>query len=205
MLVKEKTGKKVPETQDLAPAEMPEAVQRFVLHWGEMGNAWGVNRSVAQIHALLFISDDPLTSEAIARPLALARSNVSNSLKELIGWGLIKRVPVFGDRRDYYTAESDMFEMVRRIAAGRKARELDPTLDVLRECVALAEDDPQVSRAARKRLGDMLSFSDAVDKGFEEILRLPAPTLMALIRMGGTVAKYVSPRAGGLKGKSAKR
>ncbi|MGH1419737.1 MAG: GbsR/MarR family transcriptional regulator [Hyphomicrobiaceae bacterium] len=168
-------------------------MQMFVLHWGEMGTTWGVNRSVAQIHALLFISDDPLTAESIAGFLNLARSNVSNSLKELLGWQLIKRVPVLGDRRDYYTAEADMFEMVRRIAAGRKARELDPTLAVLRECVSMADNDPKMSRGARKRLSDMLTFSEAVDKGFGEILRLPGPTLMALIRLGGKVAKFVRP------------
>lgn len=177
------------------PKAMPKAIEMFVLHWGEMGNAWGVNRSVAQIHALLFVSDDPMTAEDIAAALTLARSNVSTSLKELLGWGLIKRVPVLGERRDFFSAEADMFEMVRRIAAGRKARELDPTIAVLKDCAQLAADDPNISDEARKRLSEMLSFSQAVDKGFSEIMALPGATLMALLKMGGTIAKYVRPRA----------
>ncbi len=118
---------------------LPAAIERFVLHWGEMGAVWGVNRSVAQIHALLYVSDKPVTAEDIAERLAMARSNVSTSLRELTGWGLIRRVHVMGDRRDHYEAEGDMFEMVRRIALGRKAREIDPTLSVLRACVADAK------------------------------------------------------------------
>src|SRR5678809_1795069 len=105
---------------------LPPALERFVLHWGDLGSQWGVNRSVAQIHALLYLSERPLTAEAIADQLGLARSNVSNSIKELLGWGLIHRVPVLGDRRDHFAAEIDIWEIVTRIAKGRKAREIDP-------------------------------------------------------------------------------
>ena len=97
---------------------LPASIERFVVHWGEMGTVWGVNRSVAQIHALLYLCDEPLTADDIAAQLAMARSNVSVSLRELLGWSLIRRVHAMGDRRDYYEAEADMFEMVRRIAAG---------------------------------------------------------------------------------------
>ncbi len=185
---------------------MPPAIERFVLHWGEMGDVWGVNRSVAQIHALLFVSDTTLCAEDIAEQLSLARSNVSNSLKELLTWGLISREQVLGDRRDYFKAEADMFEMVRRIALGRKTRELDPTIEVLRTCVAEANNDRQVSKQARERLTTMLKFTEAVDKGFQEIIRLPSPTLLALIKMGGAVAKFVptgrlKPRTGDRKRK----
>ena len=173
---------------------MPDPIERFVLHWGEMGTVWGVNRSVAQIHALLFVSDQPLTAEDIAETLSLARSNVSNSIKELLGWSLIRRVQVLGDRRDYFEAEADMFEMVRRIAQGRKAREIDPTVALLRGCVSDAKSDTRVSPSARKRLASMLDFMETVEKGFDEIIRLPPSTLMALMRMGGAVAKFVSPR-----------
>ncbi|MDH4983697.1 MarR family transcriptional regulator [Hyphomicrobium sp. D-2] len=166
-------------------------VERFVLHWGEMGTAWGVNRSVAQIHALLYLSDDPLTAEEIAERLAMARSNVSNSLRELLGWNLIRRVHVMGDRRDHYEAEVDMFEMVRRIALGRKARELDPVLDVLRNCISDAEADASISPTVRKRLAAMHDFTETVDRGFTEIIRLPGPTLLKLIRMGGAIARFV--------------
>ena len=127
---------------------LPGPVERFVLHWGEMGTAWGVNRSVAQIHALLYLSDVPLTAEDIADRLGMARSNVSTSLRELLGWNLIRRVHAMGDRRDYYEAEADMFEMVRRIAMGRKAREIDPALAVLRSCLADAKAD--AARAAER-------------------------------------------------------
>lgn len=166
-------------------------VERFVLHWGEMGTAWGVNRSVAQIHALLYLTDKPLTAEEIAERLAMARSNVSNSLRELQAWNLIRRVHVMGDRRDHYEAEVDMFEMVRRIALGRKARELDPALDVLRNCVVDAQADASVSPTVRKRLAAMLDFTETVDRGFGEIIKLPGPTLLKLMRMGGAIARFV--------------
>jgi DNA-binding transcriptional regulator GbsR (MarR family) len=171
---------------------LPAAIERFVLHWGEMGTAWSVNRSVAQIHALLYVSDAPLAADDIAEKLALARSNVSTSLRELMGWGLVKRVHQMGDRRDYFEAEADMFEMVRRIAEGRKAREIDPTLTVLRACAAEAKADPAVSPATRKRLNAMLEFTQTVDKSFSEIMALPAPTLMALLKMGGAVARFAT-------------
>ena len=173
--------------------KLPPAVQRFVLHWGEMGDVWGVNRSVSQIHALLYMADHPLTAEDIAGRLGLARSNVSLSVKELLGWGLISRVPVLGDRRDHYEAEADMFEMVRRIAQGRKTRELDPSLAALRRCVAEAEGDAAMSAGARKRLQAMLTFIETIDRGYAEIMRLPPPTILALIKMGGALARFVEP------------
>jgi DNA-binding transcriptional regulator GbsR (MarR family) len=173
-------------------APLPPAIERFVLHWGELGTAWSVNRSVAQIHALLYVSDEPLTAEDIAEQLGMARSNVSTSLRELLGWSLVRRVHAMGDRRDYFEAEADMFEMVRRIALGRKAREIDPALAVLRQCVSEAKSDPRVSAAARRRLGAMLGFTETVDKSFNEIMALPATTLTALLKMGGAVARLAT-------------
>jgi DNA-binding transcriptional regulator GbsR (MarR family) len=170
---------------------LPGPVERFVVHWGEMGNNWGVNRSVAQIHALLYLSDQPITAEDIAERLAMARSNVSNSLRELLSWNLVRRVHVMGDRRDFYEAEADVFEMVRRIALARKAREIDPAIAVLRTCLAEAKSDAAVGAGVRKRLGAMLEFTETVDRSFGEIMRLPPPTLMSLIRMGGTIARFV--------------
>jgi DNA-binding transcriptional regulator GbsR (MarR family) len=171
---------------------LPAAIERFVVHWGEMGTVWGVNRSVAQIHALLYLCDKPLTADDIAAQLAMARSNVSVSLRELLGWSLIRRVQAMGDRRDYYEAEADMFEMVRRIALGRKAREIDPALAMLRTCVSEAKADQRVSAGARKRLAAMLEFTETVDRSFGEIIRLPAATLMTLMKMGGTVARLAT-------------
>ena len=171
---------------------LPPAIERFVVAWGEMGETWGVNRSVAQIHALLYVSDKPLNAEDIASALAMARSNVSNSLKELAGWGLVARVQVLGDRRDYFAAEADMFEMVRAIAMGRRAREIDPALAMLRACVADAARDSRVSKTARARLAAMLEFTQSVDKGFSEIMALPAPVFVRLLKMGGRIAKFVT-------------
>lgn len=174
-------------------SQLPRSVERFVVHWGEMGQMWGVNRSVAQIHALLYVSDRPLSAEEIGERLRMARSNVSTSLKELQGWNLVRRVHTMGDRRDFYEAEADMFEMVRRIAEGRKAREIDPTLAVLRACVGEAADDPRVSPGARRRLAAMLEMTETVDRAFGEIIRLPPATLSQLMRMGGAVARLIGP------------
>ena len=166
-------------------------VERFVVHWGEMGSNWGVNRSVAQIHALLYLSEQPIAAEDIAASLGMARSNVSNSLRELLSWNLIRRVHAMGDRRDFYEAEADVFEMVRRIALARKAREIDPAIAVLRACATDAKSDATVPAGVRKRISAMLDFTETVDRSFGEIMRLPAPTVTALIRMGGTIARFV--------------
>ncbi len=178
------------EITDIEKA-LPSAIERLVVHWGEMGEMWGVNRSVAQIHALLYVAGKPMTSEDIASRLVIARSNVSTSLKELQTWNLIRRVHVLGDRRDYFEAEADVFEMVRRIAAGRKSREIDPTLAVLRACVSDAGRDPAVANDTRKRLNEMLSFMESVDKSFDELIKLPAPVLSRIIKMGGALARLV--------------
>ncbi len=119
--------------------KLPPAVERFILHWGDMGDQWGVNRSVSQIHGLLYLAEPPMTAEDIADTLGMARSNVSNSIKELLAWNLIRRVPILGDRRDHFEAETDIWEVAQRIAAGRKEREIDPAMAALRACVADAD------------------------------------------------------------------
>ena len=184
------------ESRKLAPA-----VERFVLHWGDMGNQWGVNRSVSQIHALLYLSERPLTAEDIADTLGMARSNVSNSLKELIGWKLVRRVPVLGDRRDHFEAETDLMEMVTRIAQGRKEREIDPAAAALRACLAAAEGDPLVSPVARARLAEMQGFVETLNRWYDQMLGVPPAKIMALIRMG---AKIVNLLSFGRKGESAR-
>ena len=138
---------------------LPTAVTRFILHWGDLGGQWGVNRSVAQIHALLYLSEEPLNAEVIADRLGLARSNVSTSIKELLNWQLIHRVPMLGDRRDHYAAETDIWEMVTRIAKGRKAREVDPAEAALKAATAVADADQAVSPVARERLARPCSTS----------------------------------------------
>src|SRR5580658_666765 len=129
----------------VSQGRLPAAVEQFVLRWGDMGDQWGVNRSVAQIHALLYLSERPLTAEDIAEALGMARSNVSNSIRELLAWKLIHRVPILGDRRDHYAAEADIWKMVTRIAQGRKEREIDPAVAALRHVLEAANGDSRIS------------------------------------------------------------
>jgi DNA-binding transcriptional regulator GbsR (MarR family) len=186
-------------TEIVDARELPLPIARFILHWGDLGGQWGVNRSVAQIHALLYVSERPLTAEEIADTLRLARSNVSNSIKELLGWKLIHRVPMMGDRRDHFAAETDVWEIVTRIAAGRKAREVDPAQAALEACVAEAGGDRAVSPVARERLGAMLEFVTTMSRWHDQMIGIPKPTLMKLIRMGKGVTKFVT-WAGGKAG-----
>jgi len=164
--------------------KLPGAVERFILQWGDMGSQWGVNRSVSQIHALLYLSERPLTADEIAASLALARSNVSNSIRELMAWDLIRRVPVKGDRREHFEAETEVWEIAMRIAAVRKERELDPAVDALRACVAEADGDAKLHPVAAKRLKDMLGFVETMDRWYAQMLTVPKPKLAALIRLG---------------------
>jgi DNA-binding transcriptional regulator GbsR (MarR family) len=173
---------------EITERKLAPAVERFVLHWGDMGSRWGINRSVAQIHALLYLAERPLTAEDIADTLGMARSNVSNSLKELGAWKLIRRAPVMGDRRDHYEAETDLWEMVARIAQGRKEREIDPAAAALRACLSEAEGDARVSPVARRRLEEMESFVREIEGWYDQMLSVPPPKLMALMRMGSRVA-----------------
>ena len=173
---------------------LPPAVLQFVLHWGEMGGQWGVNRSVAQIHALLYLSERPLTAEAISDALRIARSNTSNSLKELMGWKLIRRVPVMGDRRDHYEAEVDLWQMLTRIAQGRKQREIDPAVSALRTCADTAARDPRIGRVARQRIDDMRDFVMTIDDWYQQMIEVPPSRLMMLIGMGKRILAFL-PKA----------
>ncbi len=174
------------ETADMT-RKLPAAVEQFVLRWGDMGGQWGVNRSVAQIHALLYLAEKPMTAEDIAETLGLARSNVSNSIKELIGWKLIRRIPVLGDRRDHYEAEADLWLMLTRIAEGRKEREIDPMVEALTHVLAAADGDPTLGKTAKSRLRSMHEFVSTIDGWYGQMLTVPPSTLMALIKMGTKV------------------
>jgi len=171
--------------------KLPAAVDRFILHWGDMGSQWGVNRSVSQIHALLYLSERPLTAEEIASTLGLARSNVSNSIRELMTRDLIRRVPVKGDRREHFEAETDLWEIAMRIAAVRKEREIDPAVDTLRSCVAAAERDAKLNPVAGKRLKDMLAFVESMDRWYAQMLTVPKPKLAALVRLGTRIVGLI--------------
>jgi DNA-binding transcriptional regulator GbsR (MarR family) len=170
---------------------LPPALQKFVLHWGEMGSRWGVNRTVAQIHALLFVSAQPLHAEAIAEALAVARSNVSTGLRELQAWGIVRVVHVLGDRRDYFEAVKDVWDMFQLILEGRKRREVDPTLAVLRECVA--ESAEPLDPHARERLVELQGFFEMTTRWFDQVRRMPRSTLFRFARMGNKVAKLLGP------------
>jgi DNA-binding transcriptional regulator GbsR (MarR family) len=173
------------------PARLPPAAERFVLHWGDMGGQWGVNRSVAQIHAVLFLSERALTADDIAAMLGMARSNVSNSLKELLAWSLIRRVPIKGDRREHFEAETDIWEMFLRIAARRKEREIDPAIAVLKSCVAETEREGAMGEVAASRLKQMLAFVELMDNWYSQMLTVPKSSLAAVVRLGARVFNLV--------------
>jgi DNA-binding transcriptional regulator GbsR (MarR family) len=167
---------------------LPPVLQEFVLHWGKMGSRWGVNRTVAQIHALLIISPQPLHAEEIAETLSVARSNVSTSLRELQAWGLVKVVHLLGDRRDHFDAIGDVWEMFRVIIEERKRREVEPTLDVLRRCTAGGKDAAGIDPYARDRLLEMLAFFEMTTSWYDQVRQMPRSTLTKFVKMGRKVA-----------------
>jgi DNA-binding transcriptional regulator GbsR (MarR family) len=191
------------EIEEKTFSTLAPAVRRFVAHWGSMGDHWGVNRSVSQVHALLYLAEKPLTAEDIAAALGMARSNVSTSLRELQSWDLIRRAPVLGDRRDFFVAETDIWAVVTRIAAGRKARELDPAAAALRDCLAAASTDKDVSEVAVARLREMLDFVDRSGRWYEQMLALPRSQVSALMKMGGGIARFLGRGVGAVKRRGA--
>src|SRR5215207_5432190 len=162
--------------------ELTPLMQKFILHWGEMGTRWGINRTVAQIHALLFLSPKPLTAEEIAETLGVARSNVSTSLRELQNWGIVRLTHVLGDRRDHFESMKDVWEMFRVILDERKKRETDPTLQMLRESVAETKKSGGAGDGyARERLADMLSFFELMTTWYEQTRRMPSPAVVKFV------------------------
>jgi DNA-binding transcriptional regulator GbsR (MarR family) len=168
-----------------------QTAQKFILHWGEMGTRWGVNRTVAQIHALLFLSERPLTADDIVETLGVARSNVSNSLKELQSWKLVRVSHVLGDRRDHFTALQDVWEIFRVIVEERKRREIDPTLTVLRECAIEGAEDHALDAAALARMQTTLDFLEMLSATFQDYQHLSPQTLQRMLKMGGKVARFL--------------
>jgi DNA-binding transcriptional regulator GbsR (MarR family) len=170
--------------------ELTDVARKFVLHWGEMGSAWGVNRTVSQIHALLFFHGRPLHAEEISETLGVARSNVSNSLKELVSWKLIRTTQILGDRRDYFETSSDVWELFRTVVRERKEREFDPTTRMLAELVAqpgFANETPD----AQDRVRETLRLMQALGSWSDEMLRLSPATLEKVLRLGASVQKFV--------------
>jgi len=168
-------------------SSLTPVAQKFILHWGEMGTRWGINRTVAQVHALLFLSPKPLPADEISTTLAVARSNVSTSLRELQGWRIVRVVHVLGDRRDHFETSKDVWEIFRTVAEERKRREIDPTLRVLSECVQEAKAGPQGDAYTRERLENMQEFLTAMTGLFEEVIRMPIPALKGGVKLRGKV------------------
>src|SRR2546422_2885641 len=152
--------------------------QKFILHWGEMGTRWGINRTVAQIHALLYISEKPLNADDLVTALNVARSNVSTSLKELQGWGIVKLVHILGDKRDHFESMKDPWEMFRAVLDERKRREIDPTLALLRECIAEAEKGRESDRYVEERLKALRDFFETTTSWYAQVRRWPTGALV---------------------------
>lgn len=163
----------------------------MVLHWGEMGARWGISRTVAQIHALLYFSPKPLTADEIVASLGVARSHVSNSLKELQSWGVIKTVHILGDRREHFESIKDVWQMFEILLDERKRREMDPTLKALRETSAQMEAGTAVDPHTQQRLAEMLEFFELMDGWFGDVRRLPLSARVKLVKLGAGIGKWL--------------
>ena len=172
-------------------AKLSPVAQKLVLHWGEMGTRWGINRTVAQVHALLFLSEKPLPADEIAETLGIARSNTSTSLRELQNWGIVRIVHLLGDRRDHFASTKDVFAMFRAIARERKKREIDPTVHVLRDCIAEAGKPKSADASTRSRLADLLEFFELAGAAYERLEKLPTPAVLKLAKLGDQVLRMV--------------
>ena len=169
------------------------AMQDFILHWGEMGAKWGVNRSMAQIHALLHIAPNPITADEICETLSLARSNVSTGLKELQSWKLVQSSRQLGDRRDHFTSIRDMFDLVNAVVEGRREREFLPTITALQHVADDAKSD-DTPKDVQKRMEETLETMEMFDQWYQEINRLPRSVQLTIMKLGAKIAKFI-PRS----------
>ena len=175
-------------------ASLTDVQRQFILHWGEMGARWGINRTVAQIHALLHLSEKPLSADAIAVALGVARSNVSTSLRELQGWGIVRAVHVLGDRRVHFESTRNVWELFRTIVDQRKRREIDPTLDTLRKALEELDGARSGDRYTRERLQELLEFFETMTELYDELRHLPITALRSVARMRGKVKKLLGSK-----------
>jgi DNA-binding transcriptional regulator GbsR (MarR family) len=175
--------------------ELANIQRQYILHWGEMGTRWGINRTVAQIHALLYLSPKPLAADEIAETLNVARSNVSTSIRELESWGIVRPVHVLGERREHYESLKDVWEMFRIIVEQRKRREIDPTLQLLRNCLDELKKDGNADAYVRQRLEEMTEFFETGTAAYEELRQLPPSGLRGLLKMRGKIRKLLRPGA----------
>ena len=168
------------------------AVEKYVLHWGEMGTRWGTNRTVAQIQALLYLSPRPLRADEIVDALSVARSNVSTSIRELQSYGLVKMTHILGDRRDYFESLHDVWDLFRVIIEQRKQRELNPTLSMLRTCAAEVADEDETDTVTKERISNMLRFVESTSDWYESIQEVPTKTLQKLMKLGVGITRFVN-------------
>ncbi len=171
--------------------QMSPAVETYVLHWGEMGTRWGTNRTVAQIQALLYLSPEPLRADQICDLLSVARSNVSTSIRELQGFGLVRMTHILGDRRDYFESLHDVWELFRVIIEQRKQRELNPTLTMLRTCAEQVEQETDTDPVTKERIRNMRDFVQSTSSWYEEIRDVPTSKLTRIMKLGKGIAKLV--------------
>ncbi|MGR3899913.1 MarR family transcriptional regulator [Psychrobacter sp. 1176_08] len=164
--------------------------EKFILHWGEMGSQWGVNRTMSQIHALLYIIGKPLNAEEITETLGVARSNVSNSIKELQHWGLVQKVSILGDRRDHFSTNTDVWELARIIVIERQKRELDPTVQFLQELMDSPEFEHE-NNEVKTRIRETQEFVETVTTWSSEMLKLPTNALKKILKLGASIKKVL--------------
>lgn len=170
---------------------LPPLTERFVLHFGEMGGRWGINRTVGQIYALLFLSERPQNAEEITEALGVSRSNVSMGLKELEGWRLVRKRHLPGDRRDFFQAPDDIWQIVRTLAEERRKREIDPTLSVLRDMLMDVPDSP-AERHAQDRMRQMHELIELLVGWADDVQKLDNESLAQLLALGAGVSKLLS-------------
>lgn len=174
---------------------IPPAARRFVVHWGELGTRWGINRTVAQVHALLYVSSRPLDVQSVTEALGIARSNASTSLRELRGWGLVRPVHILGDRREHYEAIGDVWQILSIVAEQRKRREIDPTLAMLRECAAELKSHEDISeRFVASRIRSMLELFETLGPLIDEFVTLPSAAVKSITTLRGRVRSLFKAR-----------
>ncbi|MEL7449424.1 MAG: MarR family transcriptional regulator [Pseudomonadota bacterium] len=180
------------DSSNQPPITLTPTMEKYVLHWGEMGTRWGTNRTVSQIHALLYLSPRPLNAEEIVQVLSVARSNVSTSIRELQSLGVVRVTHVLGDRRDYFESITDVWELFTVILDRRKQREINPTLSMLRDCALSMENDNDTHPVTRKRINEMLGFLERTSDWYDQMRSVPATKLKKLMKLGRRVAKFVT-------------
>ncbi len=174
-------------------SELNKIKEKFILHWGEQGSLWGINRTMAQVHALLFISPEPLCANQIMAELQISRGNVSMALRELISWGLVSRVHIKGERREFYTTEKDVWTMFRVIARERKKREVDPTIDVLRDSVTKLNQMPHAEgKYEREQIKNLLEFFETGIDVYQDLQTQSPTSILKLMGKALRVKQLIS-------------